>query len=313
MKKYNNWVALLLKQKTIFILTVLSLCFCLAKGQKIDSLKSLLNEKSGLERCDILYQIAYEYVDFDNALGLQYATEAFKVAREYDDSLRIVKAGRIKSLAFRRLGKIDSALILSIEILPMAKRNNYIDELKHILNGLAALYAVKAFYDKALKCHLESLELREKYGNKFEVSVTLNNIGFVYYKMKDYDKALSYYKQSLKLKTETHDNSSLDLLLLNISLCYAHKNNFPKARSFVDQALSLCKEKKCSDSSLPNIYYNLGVISFGLKDYSDAKTQFSKSFILSKKQDNKRLQLDNIVYLSQIYVQRNQLVLAQTI
>ena len=310
MKKYKNWVALLLRQKTIFILTFLSLYFCLAKGQKIDSLKSLLNVKSGLDRCDILYQLAYEYADFDNQYGLKYATDALNAAKENGDSLRIVKAGRIKSLVLRRLGKMDSALILSIEILPIAKRNNFLDELNQLLTGLANVYTLKAFYDKALVCYFQALELRQMKGDKSEISITTDNIGLVYYKLEDYDKALSYYKKSLQLKNETKYKYDLDLLLINISLCYGYKNNFIEAKKFIDQAFAVCG-KNCSKYLQLQARFSLGIISLGSKDFVEAETQFLKSYALAKMLNNERLQFDNIVYLSQIYIQRNELVLAE--
>lgn len=300
----------LYKRKLALIFIILFLGLNTVDAQKIDSLKFLLKEKSGLERCDVLYQLAYEYVDFDNQYGLKYATEAFKAAKENSDSLRIVKAGRIKSLVFRRLGKMDSALILSSEILPIAKRNNYLDELNQVLTGLANVYIFKAFYDKALICYFQALELRQMKGNKSEISITADNIGLVYYKMKDYDKALSYYKKSLQLKNEAKYKYDLDLLLINISLCYGYKNNFIEAKNFIDQAFEVCG-KNCSKYLQLQARFSLGIISLGSKDFLDAETQFLESYALAKMINNERLQFDNIVYLSQIYIRRNELVLAE--
>jgi len=298
-------------RKFILIPIFLFLGFGMAKGQKIDSLKSLLHEKSGLERCDILYQLAYEYVDVDNSLGLQYAKEALKAANEHGDSLKIVRAGRIKSLAYRRLGEMDSAMNLSIEILPIALRQNYTDELKHILNGLALVYTFEAYYDKALKCYFQSLEFSDKLGDKLGTSNTLQNVGLVYYKLEDYDKALSYYEHSLRLKREINSDYDLAYLLVNISLCYAYKNNFYEAQNFVQQGFSLC-DKNCSKVFLLTARFCLGVISFGLKNFLDAEIQFLKSYAIAKELDDERFQLDNVVYLSKIYIQRNQLVLAES-
>jgi len=86
------------------------LCFGTVKGQKIDSLKALISEKFGLERCDILTELAREYVDVDNKLTLRYSKEALNIARQIGDSLRIVKAARIKSLGYRRLEEMDSSM-----------------------------------------------------------------------------------------------------------------------------------------------------------------------------------------------------------
>ena len=122
-------------------------------------MKSSLNEENDSLTCDILYQIAYEYIDKDNQLGLQYAKQALNAAKEYGDSLRIVKAGRIKSLAFRRLGEFDSSMTLSMEVLEIARRQGYKSELKNILNALALVHTHSANYDKALNYYFQSLEI----------------------------------------------------------------------------------------------------------------------------------------------------------
>ena len=291
-------------------LTLILLWFTLVAAQEIDSLKALLPEKSGIERCDILYGLGYEYIDVDNTLGLQYASESLKEARKLGDSLRIVKAGRIKALAFRRMGQIDSSLILSINILPIAKRNNYSNEVKYILNSLGASYTYQARYDKALESHFESLQLRAMEGDKAEISVALNNIGFNYYKMEDYDKALMFYLRSLKLKNEIKNDFDIELLLMNISLCYAYKNDFAEARYYLDQLLSSCKES-CSEQILLNAGFNLGVISFRQNNFTEAEQNFHASYAIAKKTNNQRMLLDNIVYLAQVYIHEGNLRFAE--
>ena len=147
--------------KTFLLLLVLIAQSGWCQNTTIDSLESILPGKSGEQRIDILYELAYQYGDLDNAKSLEYGNQALKSARKSGDSLRIVKAGRIKSYSYRRINEIDSSLILSSEILPIARRNNYTVELKSILNGLAFVSILKATYDKALKYLFESLELRK--------------------------------------------------------------------------------------------------------------------------------------------------------
>ena len=100
--------------KAFLILFFICLFVEVAKGQNVDSLMLLLQSKPSLELSDKFYELAYEYVDVDYQLGLKYATIAFKGAKDGGDSLRMVKAGKIISLAFENLGKMDSAIIVSI-------------------------------------------------------------------------------------------------------------------------------------------------------------------------------------------------------
>jgi len=173
--------------------------------QKIDSLRSLLVRKVGIEKCELLYQLAYEYFEVDNALSLEFSAHPFKEALKIGDSLLFVKAGRIRASAFERLEQVDSSIAVSIQILPIALHNGYSRELKYILNTLGVTYVLKAQYDKALSYHFRSLNLREKFEDDYAVSIALNNIGMVFYKIKGYRMALSYFERALKLRSSAQN------------------------------------------------------------------------------------------------------------
>src|SRR5687767_5699503 len=112
----------------LLILMLFLVTSAVAQQRKIDSLKSLLPGDTDLDRADIFYELAYEYVDFIDTLGVQYGERSFQLAKKIGDSLRMVKAGRIKATAFRRLGEMDSALTLGLRILPMASQKHYNQE-----------------------------------------------------------------------------------------------------------------------------------------------------------------------------------------
>ena len=63
---------------------------------------------------DILYELAYHLTAADYKKSLEYGEISTQQGKKLGDSLRIVKAGRIKSYIFmRQLNKMDSSLILS--------------------------------------------------------------------------------------------------------------------------------------------------------------------------------------------------------
>ena len=268
--------------KILLLLLILTTQKGSCQNPTIDSLKSILPGKSADQRIDILYELAYHYGDVDNVKSLEYGKQALSRAKKSGDSLRIVKAGRITSYIFRRINEMDSSLILSSEILPIAKRNNYTVELKSILNDLAFVSIWKANYDKALKYLFESLELKRAGGDKFEISVALHNIGLVYYKLKDRDKALNYYQEALNLKNEIDNKYDLDVLLVNIGLCYAYNMRFSEASNYIGEGFVKCG-KNCSDNLLVQGSLGYGIIFFYEKKFSKAEQQFLKSYALSKK------------------------------
>jgi tetratricopeptide (TPR) repeat protein len=199
---------------------------------------------------------------------------------------------------------------LGTEILAIARKNSYTDDVKALLNGLAYAYIFKAKYDKALTYLFESLELKRHDGDKFEISVALHNIGLVYYKLGDVDKALSYYKQSYRLKTQIENKYDYDILMVNIALCYVKKNLHSEGMRYIQEGFSQCKGS-CSDKFLLQAHFCLGVIAVDFKNFSSAEKHFLKSYGLSKKMEDERFQLDNNIYLSQIYIESKQIFKAE--
>src|SRR5882724_2698506 len=118
-----------------------------AHSQKIDSLKNELLHQSGEERFSILYELVFGYLskeDFPEAL--KYIEEAQQVAGRYDDSLHIVKAGRVKGQILVELHRIADAINEYQDVLLVSKRNNFNSEYEFILNALAVGYSLQATY-----------------------------------------------------------------------------------------------------------------------------------------------------------------------
>lgn len=295
--------------RLVFTLACL-LLYSISGAQKIDSLKRLLPATTGRVHCDVLYQLAYEYIDVDNPVGLQYAAAALTEAGKLGDSLRFVKAGRVKALAFTRLKQLDSAIYLFNLVLPVAERNGFTDLIKSILNGMALAYTYEARYDDALRYHFRSLELREVSGDKSEIFIALLNIGFNYYKMEHYEKALSYYERAFKLKDDVKKNLNPWMIFVNMSLCYAYTDNFSKAKYYLDRLVSICADT-CSELVISNVKFSAGVISFRQQKYAEAEAFFLESYALSERLNDQRILMDNIVYLSQVYIHANNLKLAE--
>ena len=80
----------------LVILIFVSFRPLVAQGQKVDSLKSLLEKEVGPKRQQILFELAYHFTDSDNRLAMDYINQATKLSDTFGDSLMIVKCGRLK-------------------------------------------------------------------------------------------------------------------------------------------------------------------------------------------------------------------------
>jgi len=275
-----------------------------AQTQKIDSLSSLLSGSKGEQRFEILYNLGYEFIDIDNQEALNYADDAYQFAASFGDSLKMVKATRIKGSALRRMERISEAIDVSRTALVIARRNNYKEEVKILLNAIAIAYSLKAEYDKALEYHFQSLIVREREGNKAEISITRNNIGFVYFKLKNYDMAIENFNKALELKKQVNDTHDLDRLLINIGLSYNHLRNFDLALKFINEGLQACG-KNCNDQIVIEGKFGLGVSYFNLQQLEKSETELNQALDLARKSDSKRWQAESLVYLAKLSIIKN--------
>ncbi len=281
------------------------------QSHEIDSLKELLPLKVGQEYYEILTELGYQYLivnDYDNAAKL--SKELVLGGTKESDSLQLARGLAIHASLLRRSGFIDSAMVLYNRIYPIVKRNSYETEWMNITNSLGLLYAYQGNYDKALQYLLESSEIRERSGVKYDISIVQQNIGFVYYKLGNFEKAISSYERAYELRREIGNEVDRDILLINMSLCYSSNKNFVNAKAYLDEAFSLSSED-LSDDFLMHAHYGLGFMFFNQDDFSKAEPEFLRSYSESIKRNSTRYQLDNIDALSQIYLDRNDLRMAE--
>src|SRR5258708_4973725 len=327
-----------LKLKTclVLMLVLVSLVSLAQNDRKIDSLRSRLATRNGLDRFDVLYELVFEYLekeDFQQSLAS--IEEAKELAFHFGDSLRIVKTGRVKGQILQRLDRQGEAIIEFQKVLRVSMRGNFVNEYTNILNALAIAYSYQANYDKALQFHFECLQLREKGSNLEDISATLNNIGFVYYKLNNYEKALEYYKRILD---QSYDVSFKHTLFINIGLCYNELHDFSTARKFIDDGLRLCAPVCSEVTKLQgkfalgvSLFYlrkpkegdaqcefslefgnltadggALGVSLFYLRKPKEAEENFLISYELAKKQKEKRYQIESLIHLAMINNNRGQ-------
>ena len=266
---------------------------------KVDSLLGVLKTQKGIDQFEPLVQLAIAHVDRDNSQSLSYIDQAMQLASESQDSSKVVRAGRIKGQILRRVDRLDEAIALFLELLPTAKRNNYSNDYKVMLNSLALAYTLKADYDKALEFNFQSLVIRESEGNKAEISISLNNIGLVYFKLKNYDKAVEYYEKSLLYKKEVNDTYDLDRLLINLGISNVHLKRPDQAKKYIEEGLKICGND-CNPEISIGGQFGLGVANYYLDEYEEAEKHFNESLAISRKSNNKRFQAENLIYLGRV-------------
>ncbi|HEY8513659.1 MAG TPA: tetratricopeptide repeat-containing sensor histidine kinase [Cyclobacteriaceae bacterium] len=272
-----------------------------AQQEEIDSLNALLPEVRGRQRYEVLYSLARIHAEKNYDLALSYAQQAKEVALSTGDSLGLVKASRAIGNIYYKKSDLEAAIQHYKPVLGVARRNQYIDQLKFLLNGLALAYTYQANYDNALEYHFQSLVIREAEGNPREISITYNNIGLVYYKLRDFQQALDYFLRSLEIKREANDYYDIDYCLINIGLCYNALDQNSKAIQYLNEALTYCQDR-CTPERLNQIYYTLGSANLGLGNLEEAYRHFLTSYDIAIEEENKRWEAENLYGLYMVSV-----------
>jgi tetratricopeptide (TPR) repeat protein len=256
------------------------------QSHKLDSLKALLPGKSDKEMSDLYMGLCYGHFDIDHTLALFYGHKLLLLSLKMEDTLRIVKAIRLKAHAHRRLENMDSSNILNVGILPLARKLPDSKELLYLSMALGVGFMWTAEYDRALEYNFEALRLAKRFNSNEDLGPILNNIGLIYYKLNNYRRALSYYR-SFCCARPRRDTSSIISSYLNSSLCYSHLRIFDSARHFLREARVLAK----SIQSDLHYNYDIGFYHEMQRQHDSATFYYEKVLAQAKAQRNEHFQL----------------------
>ena len=262
----------------IVFLALLLDCMTMS-AQSYDSLEGKSVGWTDRERLDILSQLTYDLIDNNDTMAMKYAQRTFNLAQALHDSAKLVKSGYHKALLFRRLSRYDSSLMISLRILPIARRLKLHRDLAKILNGLLLDNLKQSRYDKALKYGLECVEIGRRNSGEVELGLFLNNLGLVYYKLENYDRAVPYFLESYT-KVSNSEHSDAFLPAHNLSLCYAYKLEMRNALFFLSESRRLSSDS-CATSNLALSQFATGLIQFKKGVLDDAKASFNRSLVHS--------------------------------
>lgn len=302
MPTYFNYI------KAISLFTLL-LCFgglfpALSQQQQIDSLTLLLKSARDTTRFNILAQLFRETNRSDYEAALMYAEQAYREAEALGDSARIVEGGRMMAYTLDDLGRNDEVIAILNKVIGIANRNRarypeLKSKIKFLYNNAAIAYMYRGNYDSSLSYHFKSLEIREQEKDERAIGTAKNNIGLVYFKLSNFERALEFYQQSLAIKRELKDDTDTEKILINIGLCFVGLERPEEALKSFTEALAEC-QSDCSEAALEEANYGMGQANLALGNHIQARENFMRSLELSKKKNDTRYWIENLIGLARI-------------
>ena len=271
------------------------LCFCQQKPDKqsdaekprsprhiIDSLERALEDANQKDRFGIQLQLFGNYMYSDSGKAVFYLNKCLDQAAVSGDSLWIVQSSNGKGWMLRNRGDLKKSIATLKYALEIAKRNNFKNQVKYLLNQLALAYAKSASYDKALHYNFESLKLRENESDPTEMAVALNNIGLTYEELGDQENALKYYRKSYQTKIKNNIRHDLERSVTNIGSTLIQLQKYEEAEKVIKTALAMCNKGECGNDILLEAYQTFGVALFKQNKKFESEGYFNKSLKLSQ-------------------------------
>ena len=251
--------------------------------QKVDSLKTLLEKASGIEKANLLTQIGDDYQkDEHYQKAIIYYQKALKIYSESKDTL--LQASVLENIgnAYYYLFDFDKAINYFIKALKRYEQNNNPYGVLSTLNCIANTYSRCFNKEKALEYYLRSYEMSKKYGDDEGLSNVLNNIGLVYLNdYKDYEKALAYLNESLLFAEKSNDSIDMSIQFQNIALVYLKMEKYEPALKYFFIALKLA-EKHNYKLVIVGSCINIANLYIKTNNIESAKEYLDRSLIISK-------------------------------
>jgi hypothetical protein len=295
--------------KNFTLWLAIGFCTLSVKAQKIDSLERLLVGKTGIDRAIPLIELGYEYLGVNLNKSAECGFEAYKIGVSAKDSLVIVDGERLLAYALRIQGKLDSCMALYSHALAISMKKKFTHQIVKITNGYAIAHIEKANYDKALSIYFGYLDMPESKTDSSTLGSVFNNIGLIYMKLSDFKKSLLFFKKSLEVKQRQRKLFDLDQLYLNMAFSYLFLHDKTNAEVFTKRCLAICGQQ-CSNLISSQVDFIYGLIEFEANNIKAAEPYFLGAYAKAKDAQHIRFQLDNIDYLSNLYLKSNETELA---
>ena len=283
---YHSCFTYIRPRRLIAILIFLTTTFhSLAQSPKIDSLQRLANQSSGEIQVDILNQLAYEWLSFDNAKANEKCNEALQLSKKLSYEKGLAQSHIYKGLCEFLEGNHTIARLDIIEGLHFAIQIN-----DHDLQGYALLQLGNSFlnqgkYDSSLYYYNQTYEILKDSLQPINLSNLFKSMGR-YYGFQDNPKLQEkYYNRSLAIREKLGVQLHIADILVVMASMYITRAEYEKAILFLKRAEDSCPEPLRDPELVGDIQHYKAIIFFRQGDferalplYESAKNIFQKGF-----------------------------------
>jgi len=232
----------------------------------------------------------------------------WELEEECQDSLEIYEK-YLKGKEFRLSGQHQKSIESFQSAVMLAKKIKSAAHEAKCLRQMSITFWEMDNLNKFYELNEDALELAKKLNHKKEEGRCLNNIGIYHMELNEYSNALFFFLNSLSIAQATEHYKQETKCLNNIGLLYTYTGDFNRATDFFIKSLAINKELRddeglCSDLNNIGVAYTRRAIFFRREqDFKKAEIFFKDCLELTKKQNNKKIEVRVLNNIGIIYLE----------
>lgn len=216
----------------------------LVKGQRTDSLHTVLQGKEGKERIEVLHQLLTSiWLNYPDQ-AMEYGEEALLLAKGLDDRKSISKSLRLIAGVHYYRGDYETCLDVNLEALDLALELQDSSLINNGYNNVGLVYYHLGSYQTSLEYLLRSYYMKKRTGAVYGLSTNINNLGLVHERIGDYPEAREHFKEALDVAIRNDEKDQIVYSKNNIGNTYLSEGLHDEAMMYFREAHSLAKKIK---------------------------------------------------------------------
>jgi len=287
----------------------------LMNAVNIDSLKSIINHQTGLEKAITLNLLGESLLSGNSESATKYLLQSYNMIKNVDYETEITTISNLV-MAYSNTRKYDSSDLFVEKGLVLSQTVQDTLRMMEFLTNIGQTYYYQGKYNQALASFDEALLQLNIYWNKhpnhpdidvLNYAKLLNNKATIYTKQGYYDSAIIFFKESLEYRQKQNAGPKyIAPVLLNIgAVCYKNEN-YDLAIQYFDGALE--KYIELQDSArIASCYSNLGMVSKKTENYSKAIEDYKKALEIKDEIKDTRGRIITLNNLGTLNLQTNHL------
>lgn len=292
-----------------FLLNISFFQFAWSQQADLDSLREVLPSSTGIERVDILNELATQLREIASQDAMDYSKESEQLSEQLDYLAGAARAKENIGWIYYRKGRWQLAFEYSEKAYQLALEIKDKNQSARILNNMGALYYEQQNYQMAIKQFRAAYEIVAGTDDLYTQIRSLNNVAFNYSQIGVYDSALYYARKAIQTNEESGSPYLTSFSNRVIGDVYMARQEYDSAVMIFEKSLDMAREQGISTFKA-SVMHRLGNAYLELGRWKDAEEILLEGILLSANNNFRDELAKSHKYLAKVYEERGEIALA---